>query len=64
MIERLELIEKRYNEINELLMSPEVLSDIKKSKELSDFLNVRFIRRGITIILLQDTLKNTIFIKI
>ena len=35
MIDRLNLIEKRYNEINELLMSPEVLSDIKKSKELS-----------------------------
>ena len=35
MIERLELIEKRYNEINELLMTPEVLSNVKQSKELS-----------------------------
>ena len=35
MIERLELTEKRYNEIQELLMSPEVVSDLKKSKELS-----------------------------
>jgi len=35
MIERLELIERRYNEINELLMNPEIISDIKKSKELS-----------------------------
>jgi len=35
MIERLDLIEKRYHEINELLMSPEVLSDVRKSKELS-----------------------------
>ena len=35
MIDRLELIEKRYNEIQELLISPEVVSDIKKSRELS-----------------------------
>ena len=35
MIERLELIRKRYEEIQELLMTPEVLSDIKKSRELS-----------------------------
>ena len=35
MIERLDLIEKRYHEINELLMTPEVLSDVRKSKELS-----------------------------
>ena len=31
MIERLELIEKRMNEIDGLLMDPSVLSDIKKS---------------------------------
>ena len=35
MIERLDLIENRYNEINNLLMQEEVLSDIKKSRELS-----------------------------
>ena len=35
MIERLDLIEKRFNEINEELMKPEVLSDVKKSRELS-----------------------------
>lgn len=35
MIERLNLIENRYNEINNLLMQNEVLSDIKKSRELS-----------------------------
>ncbi len=35
VIERLELIEKRYNEINNLLMDSEVLKDLKKSKELS-----------------------------
>ena len=35
MIERLDLIEKRYNEINEELMKPEILSDVKKSRELS-----------------------------
>ena len=35
MIDRLELTEKRYNEIQELLISPEVISDIKKSRELS-----------------------------
>jgi len=35
MLERLDLIEKRYKEIEDLLISPEVLSDIKKSKELS-----------------------------
>ena len=35
MIERLNLIEERFIEINNLLMSPEVLSDINKSKELS-----------------------------
>lgn len=40
MIERLETIEKKYNEINQELMDPEVLSDINKTlklnKELSD----------------------------
>ena len=35
MIERLENIEKRYNELIELLSNPEVLSDIKKTMELS-----------------------------
>ena len=35
MIERLELTKKRYDEINELLQSSEVLSDLNKSKELS-----------------------------
>ncbi|MBE6149366.1 MAG: peptide chain release factor 1 [Firmicutes bacterium] len=35
MIERLQNIENRYNEINDLLMSPEVISDIKKTMELS-----------------------------
>ena len=40
MIERLETIEKKYNEISEELMNPDVLSDINKTlklnKELSD----------------------------
>ena len=40
MIERLETIENKYNEINQELMNPEVLSDINKTlklnKELSD----------------------------
>ena len=35
MIERLNLIENRYNEINKLLMSEEILGDIKKSRDLS-----------------------------
>ena len=35
MIERLETIEKKYNEINEELMNPEILSDIKKTLELN-----------------------------
>ena len=35
MIERLENIEKRYNEIMEELTNPEVLGDIKKTTELS-----------------------------
>ena len=35
MLERLELTEKRYNEIQKLLMDPDVLKDIKKSRELS-----------------------------
>jgi len=35
MLEKLEFTEKRYNEIQQLLMSPEVISDIKKSRELS-----------------------------
>ena len=34
MIERLDLIEKRYHEIQELLMQPDVLNDIKKIKRL------------------------------
>ena len=35
MIERLEATEKRYNEIGELLSSPEIISDIKRMTELS-----------------------------
>ncbi|MBQ8891860.1 MAG: peptide chain release factor 1 [Bacilli bacterium] len=35
MLERLELTEKRYNEIQEMLMNPDVVKDIKKSRELS-----------------------------
>ena len=35
MIERLETIEARYNELTELLSSPEVLSDIKRVLELN-----------------------------
>ncbi len=35
MIERLEMIKKRYNEINEELINPDTLSDIKKTRTLS-----------------------------
>ena len=35
MLERLEAIEKRYNELTELLMSNEVISNIKKTLELT-----------------------------
>ena len=35
MIERLDLIEKRYEEINNLLMQNDIIADIKKSRELS-----------------------------
>ena len=35
MLERLELTEKRYNKIQEMLMDPSIISDIKKSRELS-----------------------------
>ena len=35
MIERLETIEKKYNEITEELMKPEIISDIKKTLELT-----------------------------
>lgn len=35
MLERLENIEKRYNELNEELMKPEVISNIKKTLEIT-----------------------------
>ena len=35
MIERLELLTSRYNELNDELLSPEVLSDFNKQKKLS-----------------------------
>ena len=35
MIERLEAIYKRYNELTDMLMSPDVISDIKKTLELT-----------------------------
>lgn len=35
MIERLEAIFNRYNELNDLLMTPEVISDIKKTLEIT-----------------------------
>ena len=35
MIERLKTIEERYNEINSELMNPDIVSDIKKTTELS-----------------------------
>ena len=36
MIERLNIIKERYDELNKLLLDPEVLKDIKKTKELLD----------------------------
>ncbi len=35
MIDRLDLLEKRYEEINNLLMQNDIISDVKKSRELS-----------------------------
>jgi peptide chain release factor 1 len=35
MIERLNIIKERFNELNNLLIDPEVLKDMKKTKELS-----------------------------
>ncbi len=35
MIERLEIIKKRYDELNEMLLDPEILKDVKKTTELS-----------------------------
>ena len=35
MIERLELIEKRFNEINDLLIQNDIISDVKRSRDLS-----------------------------
>ena len=35
MIERLEIIKKRYNEVNKQLTNPEILSNVKKTTELS-----------------------------
>ena len=35
MIERLDLIEKRYNEISDLLIQNDVISDVKRSRDLS-----------------------------
>ena len=34
MLERLEAIEKRYNELSEEMMNPDVVSNIKKTLEL------------------------------
>ena len=44
MIERLEIIEKRYNEINDLLMQSDVISDVKRSRELSIESNLSIIK--------------------
>ena len=35
MIERLQIIESRYNEINDLLTKPEIISDVKNMTNLS-----------------------------
>ena len=35
MIERLEIIKKRYEELNQMLLDPEILKDVKKTTELS-----------------------------
>ena len=35
MIDRLEILKKRYDELNEQLMDPNNLSDIKKTREIS-----------------------------
>ena len=35
MIERLEIIKKRYDELNAMLLDPEILKDVKKTTELS-----------------------------
>jgi peptide chain release factor 1 len=35
MLERLQVIENKYNELNELLMQPEVISNVKKTMQIS-----------------------------
>ena len=35
MIERLNIIKEKYDELNKELLNPEILKDIKKTKELS-----------------------------
>ena len=35
MIERLEIIKNRYDELNKMLLDPEILKDVKKTMELS-----------------------------
>ena len=35
MIERLEIIKKRYEELNQMLLDPEILKDVKKTTDLS-----------------------------
>lgn len=47
MIERLDLLEKRYEEINELLMQSDVVSDVSRSRELS--IELRSIEQAVTV---------------
>lgn len=58
MLDRLKMMEARYNEINELLMQPEVCADVKKLTELSK--EQRSLEKVVTLFHEQQKLEESI----
>ena len=58
MLDRLKLIEARYNEINDLLTKPEIVSDVKKLTELSK--EQRSLEKIVTLFHEMQTLENSL----
>ncbi len=58
MLDRLKLMEARYNEINDLLTKPEIVSDVKKLTELSK--EQRSLEKIVTLFHEMQTLENSL----
>ena len=57
MIERLEIIKERYESLNQELLNPDILKDIKKTRELSKKLKKKRLLKKRQLRILKNPLK-------